>query len=226
MSLRERKIAQTRIAIMEAVTAMLAERPLAEITVSEISEAVDISEMTFFNYFPAKSDVIVYFVQIWSVRVQWEMSGVLDESGSYLEAIEVLFATTAAIIEETPGVMAEIVAFQALNRAPIVFQLLSPAEYAQLFPEHKGIEEIEGRGVTALLREALRGAVALGELPADTDVDLVVLMLATVFFGTPVMTRQVRLDPAALYHRQLALIWRGVRAPLLLSTQTGTYKEQ
>lgn len=218
MSLRERKIAQTRIAIMEAVIGMLAKRPMADITVREISEAADISEMTFFNYFPSKSDVIVYFVQIWSVRVQWEMVRILEKTGNYLEAIQALFETTADVIEESPGVMAEIVAFQALNRTPLVFEPMSLEEYIQLFPQHEGIETVQGRGVTALLREALVGAVEAGELPAGLDVDLVVVMLANIFFETPVTARRAGRDPGELYRRQLALMWQGVQTRPVLST--------
>ncbi len=212
MSLRERKLAQTRIAIMEAVVAMLAERSLADITVREISEAVNISEMTFFNYFPSKTDVIVYFVQVWSVRMQWEMAQVLERTGSYLEAVETLFTTTAVLIQETPGVMDEIVAFQALNHEPRTFNPMSTAEYDQLFPDHPGVEQIEGQGIEIIFQKALEGAVESGELPVQTDIHLVILMLANIFFGTPMLTRRMQLDPVYIYRQQLAMVWRGVRA--------------
>jgi AcrR family transcriptional regulator len=212
MSLRERKIAQTKIAIMEAVTTMLADRPLADITVREIGEAANISEMTFFNYFPAKNDVIAYFVQTWSVRVQWEMDHVLHAGGSYLQAIEALFATTAALANQKPGVMPEIVALQALDRAPLAFQPMSRAEYDRLFPSQEGIEQIEGRAIDDILREALHGAVTAGELPAASDLELVLLILVNIFFGTPVMACRDGQAPAGLYQQQLALVWRGVRA--------------
>lgn len=212
MSLRERKMAQTKIAIMEAVIAMLAERPFVELSVREISEAVDISEMTFFNYFPSKSDVVVYFVQVWSVRVQWEMDRTFAAKGSYLQAIEALFAETARVMVQSPGVMAEIVAFQALKRAPVGFQPMSQAEYDRLFPGRKGIEAIEPRGVTDLFRQMLLAAVEAGELPSTSNIDVALLMLANIFFGTALIAPQGRPDPWTLYRQQLALVWRGLRA--------------
>lgn len=226
MSLRQRKHAQTRIAIMQAAITALVDRPLEEITVREISERAGISEMTFFNYFPSKSDVIVHYVQVWSVRVQWEMAQVQQQTGSHLQAIQALYATTASLLAETPGVMAEIVAFQALNRAPLVFQPLSRAEYAQLFPQLEGIEQFEGRGVTALLQEALVGALQSGELPPTADAGLLVVMLANIFFATPVTARHTGLNAGELYRRQLALVWRGVRARHVESGQAVNDREQ
>lgn len=212
MSLRERKMAQTKIAIMEAVIAMLAERPLAELSVREISEVVNISEMTFFNYFPSKSDVVVYFVQVWSMRVQWEMDRTFAAKGSYLEAIEALFAETARVMAQSPGVMAEIVAFQALKRAPVEFQPMGQAEYEQLFPGRKGIEAFKPRGVSDLLRQMLLAAVEAGELPPGSNIEVALVMLANTFFGTPLVAREGRPEPWTLYRQQLALVWRGLRA--------------
>lgn len=212
MSLRKRKIAQTRIAIMEAVTAVLSDRPLAEITVREIGEAANISEMTFFNYFPTKNDVIAYFVQTWSVRVQWEMARVLRETGSHLQAIEALFTITASLVAQKPGVMPEIVAHQALDRTPLSVHPMSPEEYALLFPARHGIEQIDARSIVDIFHDALQGAVASGELPPGCDINLVVVTLANIFFGTPVLACEEEQDPSGLYQQQLALVWRGLRA--------------
>jgi AcrR family transcriptional regulator len=54
-SLRERKKQQTRRAIHDAAYSLVADRGLAHVTVADICAAAEISERTFFNYFPSKA---------------------------------------------------------------------------------------------------------------------------------------------------------------------------
>jgi AcrR family transcriptional regulator len=56
--LRERKKERTRQTIVEVALKLFAERGYAETTLAEIADAAEISQSTFFNYFPSKDAVV------------------------------------------------------------------------------------------------------------------------------------------------------------------------
>ncbi len=58
-SLRERKKAKTRAAIVAHAMRLFREQGYAETTVDQIADAAEISPSTFFRYFPTKEDVVL-----------------------------------------------------------------------------------------------------------------------------------------------------------------------
>ena len=57
--LRERKKARTRAAIREHAMRLFEHQGYAATTVDQIAEAADVSQSTFFRYFPTKEDVVL-----------------------------------------------------------------------------------------------------------------------------------------------------------------------
>ncbi|WP_246257723.1 TetR family transcriptional regulator [Amycolatopsis anabasis] len=60
MGLRERKKAKTRAAIQRHALRLFLEQGYATTTVEQIAEAAEVSQSTFFRYFPTKEDTVLY----------------------------------------------------------------------------------------------------------------------------------------------------------------------
>ena len=58
--LRERKKQKTKAAIQRAAMRLFKKQGYEETTVEQIAAVAEISESTFFNYFPNKEDVVIY----------------------------------------------------------------------------------------------------------------------------------------------------------------------
>lgn len=58
--LRERKKARTRAAIQDAALRLYIEQGYAGTTIEQIAEAAEVSQSTFFRYFPTKSETVMY----------------------------------------------------------------------------------------------------------------------------------------------------------------------
>jgi len=212
-SLRERKYAQTKSDLLDAVLEALDHKTLDEISVREICEAVPVSAATFFNYFSTKRDVLAYYLQLWMVRVRVRVRNVIEETESGIRAVEAIFDETAQIVSPHPGVMYELVAYYAVGIPQEGPPPLTGAEMALHFPHLRAAPQ-ESADLYGLLREGLRRAVARDELPQKTDTLSVLVILMNVYFATFVTARMLAVDPEGigqLYRRQLDLVWAGVR---------------
>jgi len=109
LPLREKKYATQKLKILDAFDEKLKTKSLADISVKEIAAELEISEMTFFNYFGSKKEVLIYFIELWSLEMQ-----ILIEEKEPIESIYLIFEETAKTIEKNPNLFMEIVSAMAL----------------------------------------------------------------------------------------------------------------
>ncbi len=189
---------------------------MADVTVRELCERAEVSEATFFNYFPRKEDVLHYFVRLWTLEVSWRATAAVGPDAG-LAYVEYVFRHTAEKVLETPQVMLEIIAKLALHRKPPGCledePALTLAERRQAFPDLAGIEVLPERELPDLFAAPIARAVMRGELASDTKVEDVVVALVSVFFGVPLWFCHREPERVAVhYERQLQAIWAGHRA--------------
>jgi AcrR family transcriptional regulator len=117
--LRERKKRQTRQLILDTAARLFVERGFDRITVTEIARAAELSEMTVFNYFPTKEDLVFARMEFFEEQLMAaveqrppEESALAAFSRMVLAGIEQLSARTdmiakaAMLIRASPALLA------------------------------------------------------------------------------------------------------------------------
>jgi len=211
-SLRERKFARTRLALAEEVTRHLEAASFESLSVKALCERVQISEATFFNYFPKKEDLIVYLDRLWTLELNWygEQAAL---QGRGLAVIEALFRYTSIQIQKKPGLMAEIIAHEALSRERRDSTEITLAERMMAFSDLQGIEALSDQSLETLLRMSLEAAIEAGDLPANMAIPAAMVGLVSIFYGVPLAVQHS--NPAAIgamYRQQLELLWGGLQS--------------
>jgi len=210
--LRQKKFARTRLGLATALSSALAEQPLSEISVKALCREAEVSEATFFNYFPGKQDLMGYLAQLWLLELGWQAAAAA-KAGPGLPAIQQLFAHTARSCTRRPGLMRELIAWLVHGGSPDSLQAPSEFERKLAFPGLDGIETTPLKGVDALIVPQLEAAITTGDLPDNTLIPTLLSLLLAMLFGVPLTLLSSHPGKIAdLYQQQLKLVWSGVRA--------------
>ncbi len=214
-ALRTRKYARTRLTLAHALTQALAEQSLSEIPVKTLCHQAEVSEATFFNYFPRKQDLMAYLAHLWLLELGWHAQNTASRAGG-LAVIDSLFAQTARTCEATPGLFRELLVWIVRGGNLEQSIELSSTEKQLAFPGLAGIEQTPVKGIDSWLATPLEAAIAGGDLPSNALVPTLLASLLAILLGVPLML--LSSDPkkvAAMYRQQLAVLWAGVRAAAL-----------
>lgn len=211
LTLREKKAAHIKIGLLRAATNRMLEKSLDEISVKEICDEVMISEGTFFNYFPKKSDLLIYYVQLWSVEVSWRVNNEFKFETQF-DFIKEIFKLTADKFMQGFKIMKEVISlFASYAPSPQIIKL-TKAELALAFPDYEGIEDIEPLPFYETFDPFLKKAIELGELPVTTDYRLAGLGLWSIFFGIPLLVPVSKVEMVSnLYQLELQIFWNGLK---------------
>ncbi|MFA5316334.1 MAG: TetR/AcrR family transcriptional regulator [Dehalococcoidales bacterium] len=208
-SLREKKHAKTKIAIMNAFMEKLKRDRFDDISIREICRDAEVAEGTFFNYFPEKIDVIGYFLCLTNLKMIWKARrGALK--GRYLNLIESLFSQIPSEINNS-NVICQVLSVLILKRERPKKIAVSNLEKKLAFPGCAGIEDVPLETLDEWFKRCVVSAQKNGELPARIRAEDVVISLITILTGTLLSTRlSVGNDCGNQYTRQLYCLWRGL----------------
>ncbi|HPB68589.1 MAG TPA: TetR/AcrR family transcriptional regulator [Candidatus Omnitrophota bacterium] len=208
-SLRERKHAQTKIALMNAFIKRLERTRFEEISIREICKIVEVSEGTFFNYFSAKIDIIHYYSSLVFLKVFWKAQKE-SPTGKHLAFIEAIFKNVAVEISNG-NIIYPMLSIMIMQKEKPKVAVVSDIEKRFLFPDCPGIENVPIKFIDAILADCLNAAYKNGELPRTTKIDDAQISLMTILGGTVLATRFTNTkDQTYHFMRQLRLLWKGM----------------
>ncbi|MDD5505043.1 MAG: TetR/AcrR family transcriptional regulator [Candidatus Omnitrophica bacterium] len=210
-SLRQTKYAKTKIALARTFLNRLKSTRFQDIAIRDICGAVEISEGTFYNYFPNKIDLTRYIERLILLKIAWQIQ---QKEGSLeaVEAIEYGFDLIAREIKR-PFLFYEIVSLHTAERARFKKAvLLSQAEKYFAFPECKNIENAKVVTLDALFMSLVIKAQKDGIVSEKYRAADILINLMAIFVGVPLIIQEEEFGGLdKLYRKQLALLWKAVK---------------
>jgi AcrR family transcriptional regulator len=207
--LRERKHAKTKVALTMAFVERLKSARLDDISIKEVCDSVDVSEATFYNYFPAKIDLIYYYQQLVALKIIWETNR-KAKKGSPLHRIDVFFDVLTKEVNH-PYLFYELVSILVGQKVRPQSVTIPPAERSYAFPQSKGIEDIPAMSLEDFLYSNLEEAAQRGEMPRDVSLSDIMIFLLTIIIGVPLAISYDKFNTlGAYYKRQLSFLWKGL----------------
>ncbi len=184
MKTTDRRILRTRSAVQSALLRLLAEKPLSEITVTELAQRADINRKTFYNYY---SDVSMVLEEIENQIVEDFRAALKDiQIARLLSDPSEVFLTLADLISADADLYDRILAADNMN------SLLSKIVSA----------------LKAYLLDALRGQIDVDVNQIDFAIEYALSGMVSVYRQWFTTGRQE--DLATLSRRISTLTFRGV----------------
>jgi len=212
-SLRERKRAKTKISLMNEFVKRLEHTNFDNISIREGCQAVEVSEGTFYNYFPNKLDVIYFYIAIFSVVSFWHLFNEIKpktELGKIDGLLEAM-AVEKFNPNQLYGLMAAMIGQRQFSENDD-FEITAAEKY-YAFPECPGIEDVEPSTLLfeKFFRECLKKAIENNELPVDTNVEETVIHLKTILAGVTLAVEIKDFEKIGVYRKKhLMLLWKAL----------------
>lgn len=206
MSLRDKKCANLKKKIIDAMLSKITNIDFDHVSIKEICMELEISEGTFYNYFPKKTDILLNFIEFWAIDAFYHAKIVEKTQGS-IAAINEIFDFTGLGIIRQPVIMYEIIAYIAKQKNKLCFGKLSPGDIKHSF-DKICLDSIDFHGFNDIIIPFLENAKKQKLIKPDLCLDNILLQLKTVFFGTPIAVGQENAHLVGdLYKKNLSIIW-------------------
>ncbi|MBL6999724.1 MAG: TetR/AcrR family transcriptional regulator [Gammaproteobacteria bacterium] len=191
--------AQTRLNILDAVYRLTSTSNFRDLKVKLIAEEIGITEMTFFNYFQKKEDILKYMMGIWALDLM-----ILQHrqplSGE--AAIRRVFSHTAEQVKKHPRLIANFVASLLTSEIDPMANDIEAADRFLLYPDSAELYAAKiPDGNEILMRH-------LAEIDPTHDHTGTLLHLASCFYGDIIVAHTAELDIGMLYTSSLDLIFQ------------------
>ena len=207
--LREKKHAKTKLALTESFTKRMELEEYDAISIKEVCQQVEVSEATFFNYFPKKIDVIIYFHHLFFLKLYWRLEHE-SQTQDPLQRIMKLLDYLADDIPE-PNVFFKFIGVYLKDRqCKDAMVEISDAEKYYAYPDLAGIEAIKPANMDSYLQELIERAIAQKMIKPAVGKDEVWRAVHTILIGTPMSCKENFSELKESYQKQLTWLWQSL----------------
>jgi AcrR family transcriptional regulator len=170
---RDLNKAKTKLACLDSMYRLSKEIGFKQLKAKDIATDAGITEMTFFNYFKTKEDLLQYFMKIWTLD---QMAEQLEKPLKGKAAIERIFQNTAEESLKHTTILTSLIGYiAALTQAPTPI-VIQPAEIYLRYPD---LPELWPQEVNSLAELFLNH---LNELD-DSNPQQTLALLNSAFYG-------------------------------------------
>jgi AcrR family transcriptional regulator len=189
--------AQTRLNVLDMVYRLSITSNFRDLKVKSIAEETGITEMTFFNYFKKKEDILKYMMGIWALdlMVLQHRQPLTGEA-----AIRRVFSHTAEQVKKHPRLLANFVASLLTSEIDPMANDIEAADRFLLYPDAPELYEVKILSGNEILMQHL------AEIDPSRDHMGTLLHLASCFYGDVIVAQTAGLDIDMLYNNSLDLI--------------------
>ncbi|MGF1722504.1 TetR/AcrR family transcriptional regulator [Vibrio kyushuensis] len=188
MSKREISMAKSKLKVLTALLDEMKEEDFEVIKISSLCESAAVSQASFYNYFPQKTDILVYYIQLWAVEMYWRTS--VEKKLHGLNAIRHLFNQTAGLCVSHSNLLTEIISLQVKTKKIVNKNPLTAADKLVSFPNLCGIESVVVQDLKDILSIYVKQATDNQELPKSSNVTTLITSLSAIFFTVPILFNQ------------------------------------
>ncbi|MBF0194924.1 MAG: TetR/AcrR family transcriptional regulator [Magnetococcales bacterium] len=196
---REINKAQTRLNVLDALYRLTIKSNFRDLKVKSIADEIGITEMTFFNYFNKKEDILKYMMGIWALDLM-----VLQHNQPLTgeDAIRRVFKHTAQQIKKHPRLFTNFVASLLTSEIAPNANDIEEVDRFLLYPDTPEIYKIKiPSGNEIMLKH-------LAEIDPSNDHMATLIHLASCFYGDVIVSHTADLDIDMLYTKSLNLIFQ------------------
>ena len=194
--------AQTKLNILQAMQDLIIDTNFRDLKVKDIAARANVTEMTFFNYFKVKDDLMIYFMQIWTLDI---MTVQLQDPLKGEEAIRRIFSFIAKQITGTPRIMLNLISYLAsLSHYP-QRTALQAAECYLRHPEQTQLHVEILPNLGAIFLEHLH------EIKPNFDHQMNLARLFSCFYGDALIAHITQQDLQLFYTDTLNLIFKDIK---------------
>ena len=210
-SLRERKQAKTKIFIVKEFLEKLKETKYENISIRSICEKAEISEGTFYNYFPQKIDLFNYSITLYGTKGIMETNEKVSKDAP-IKWIKAYFENAVSMIIDMGNLSNEIMVTLIRERVKPQKMQITKLEFMNMFPEIKNIDAFQDAlSMEECFDEVVETMSQKNLFKKDIATIDVCIALKLIFGGIPLVSAvypDQKLDD--IVKKQISIVLQGV----------------